>query len=1458
MPRKTKTPTKTQTFCSINMDDCLWLDADIAIQRLLEKTKFGAKLKKEPGDFSANLKKLFDFYKNEANARKFPRSAQRLNDLPAPLGTLLNLNAKEGFCAFFAAADNIKANFIAINQHFLQYKSLEGFTINGLSPEHQKLLSKVFKEHYRSFVDDFPASFFDKNIVLVSGSQRSNQQTDHRQANKAIDGTATSSSQLPFFNDFTAYFNEKKHRESHYDNFLLGDLFRETIDDEQLTFDGSYEAAPDLDPKKNTLLTDFIALDKNKILLLYAQMQRAAEKNPDTKITFKFYDHQADILAALQKFYHNNPNLIPQNVSLQLIQTNSSQNTPGIVKKYDAITGIGLANDDWQENCSNMIEKLAQQAREMPHDKKHSAKVRGELKRDLIHLTGTAPYIKKFCTLTTHSEKKALAKEIKKILKACPGDESLSDFFVPIAIRQRQKLNFFEAAQKKQLTRFKNKQTKELSAFKLTLSPKQTVELTDFTSSQRETLKAFKTDQSEALRSFEELQANELDNFNTAKNQELQSLIFDTLPAKEKAKLVNSIIASYPITEKADYFLAFPINLQIAINQRLPILIAQEAKKITGPAVKFRLPITRESSKDKQARLNQRIDAAELQKKRLELFQNQISMAIVEQHSQQKTALASADDKAAEQKIAHAFFQQKIIDCALAQVTSNPQLARFDPQGHAITEVTLKEPEDYTEILRALDKQGIHIPTGPRPLTAKAALEAIMGLDLNKLTDTTYCSLDTKGIPELQRAFNEWLITPSEDASSMPETELQAWQAKLKACEKLLKQSDENSSINSLQLETEMHMRLNARGFEQGLAIYAEDLRKAQHQAAKELNVIVRQHFQDALLESYQDDPVGINYVTLNEYLDNARSLMKEHCQAILFKAYKEHAPAAFKAILDKIASGAIKDHDFETTTATGEGLLRTDRRNATCVYYGATNGTAHDKKVGEMAFRAKYTSAYRLNADHNPELTPTASHRFEARVPSIALTNISHKDSVLDVKNKISTFSKEIRQQSGNYSGPMNYCLLTSLSNPLVSGAFNIAEYVFKSKPNYDEQRESASRILQGSHLFNKEQLLSDTPDALCFVQNIPVNQHGLALSHWSMLGVVNEATLMAELSLLSMLYQKITANPSKHSDSDKIIIRAYHDIKGQYVNFLQNNTCEKKYFYKSNEGRLANKYFVTLKAELKAVAAEAADVMSSEASPTEPNRKDLRYVENLISKALTTILAHNLHLDLRYGMLTQALSVFCHRASFYGCKSANERYMAVANRSELLDGIEIRLGAPGGMKNLSQQEKKFIAELEAFTNPSNAVDLHATRQSLNFAYDKHGLQAAAATISYEDQGAASKVKASAAKKSDGSLGAKEIDTNVAEVDLSKMASKHAGDNQAHKAHLVKRAVKALSEPEFLSDYNEALRKAGKPPVEGLSHANHSMHGLSDEQLLDPDAGEKIRLLNGRGSPTLVSDGNI
>ncbi len=92
----------------------------------------------------------------------------------------------------------------------------------------------------------------------------------------------------------------------------------------------------------------FVA-DELKRPLLFAQMQEAAAAHPDEPIEFDFIDDSEKILFNLQKFFKENPHMIPQNVTLRLNQYAGDQMTP-----KSEIKGTGLAYDNYKELVIHM------------------------------------------------------------------------------------------------------------------------------------------------------------------------------------------------------------------------------------------------------------------------------------------------------------------------------------------------------------------------------------------------------------------------------------------------------------------------------------------------------------------------------------------------------------------------------------------------------------------------------------------------------------------------------------------------------------------------------------------------------------------------------------------------------------------------------------------------------------------------------------------------------------------------------------------------------------------------------------------------------------------------------------------------------------------------------------------------------------------------------------------------
>ncbi|MDP1574752.1 MAG: pentapeptide repeat-containing protein [Coxiellaceae bacterium] len=93
-----------------------------------------------------------------------------------------------------------------------------------------------------------------------------------------------------------------------FDEFLLADIFQKQAAGTEATR---------IQENKNTG-NDPVPSDKNKLSILYAQLHKIASENPDADIVFDFYDDKTDILDSLNTFFEKNPDLIPNNVTLQL------------------------------------------------------------------------------------------------------------------------------------------------------------------------------------------------------------------------------------------------------------------------------------------------------------------------------------------------------------------------------------------------------------------------------------------------------------------------------------------------------------------------------------------------------------------------------------------------------------------------------------------------------------------------------------------------------------------------------------------------------------------------------------------------------------------------------------------------------------------------------------------------------------------------------------------------------------------------------------------------------------------------------------------------------------------------------------------------------------------------------------------------------------------------------------
>ena len=676
-----------------------------------------------------------------------------------------------------------------------------------------------------------------------------------------------------------------------------------------------------------------------------------------------------------------------------------------------------------------------------------------------------------------------------------------------------------------------------------------------------------------------------------------------------------------------------------------------------------------------------------------------------------KSLDAEQDAKQEMLKKAQACLQEKLIECALAKARQEGADLCFDLNGHLIVDVVLKE-NDYQSILGSL---GVGII---EPDSYKKTLEDCLGIVAPQtLASMTHCNLDIAGLPDLEAKFKEWIVKANETVG-LPEKlkDKGLTVAKiLENCERLLNGVDEQTidfvkfpavrtaaerkDIIALQSDVEKQLSLmenviNKKFTPSSLA----DLPLNLAIARKELNIFIRAECQQALVNSYNYTD-SVDFEKLQQEMLSRREKIFAESKRLLINVYKKSLPREDQATFETVIQ-ELTERDFKNNETTDAQLI-TDADKHTCVYSSATSAAWRNKELygtdhKDFGLRFKHTSAYRVE-NGKPTLTPLTQARTEACVPSIALTHkgrwatlkdsessIPHKVAVNDVKEKITAISTEMRSQAKDYTGPISYCLLTSITskpkNALVNTFFR------------DQQRKSASRILKGAHLYNKA-----NPKEWCLVQNMGVDQKTLDLNYtsrnsWFMPAVLTEATLMAELSLLSLFNQQVLKAEDPTAAQVKIRL-AHADIMKEYEEFLKKKNNGDKYFCQSKHGKSAIEKLIKFKEELKA------ELIASQPEAFVKATSNAADFEALALHALQSMVANNLHLKKENGALVQSLTVFLHRMPVYGCESGKALTETVAECRESLDGIREKLAAKS---ELSVNDQAFIKALHEYAKPN------------------------------------------------------------------------------------------------------------------------------------------------------------
>lgn len=327
---------------SYDNDGCAYLSYEAYCQRLLQDKVDFSQGNDEPKQLRLN-RAIHHFSQNGS-----------MNSYSGGVGTeiVAQINEKLVLTA---------AQFDKITQSFLKYGSLKHYrNRDNISKKHLNTLETMLQTHYKSFqgVD-----------IIISGSNRQYYERDYSNSSKT--GVAANPSGIHILAQMGHFLSNLLPRKKvKTDHFLLADLFDDATPgstakniQKKLLPNGKYPPrTPDAlgdyagKPFSTTdgVLSDFSRYDEDKLTLLYAQMQYFANKYPNRTIQFKFFDDRLDILQALQSTFQDNPELIPQNITLELQQRDTIQGMPSSFAPQ-TINGNGPINQNWQMDCRYLI-----------------------------------------------------------------------------------------------------------------------------------------------------------------------------------------------------------------------------------------------------------------------------------------------------------------------------------------------------------------------------------------------------------------------------------------------------------------------------------------------------------------------------------------------------------------------------------------------------------------------------------------------------------------------------------------------------------------------------------------------------------------------------------------------------------------------------------------------------------------------------------------------------------------------------------------------------------------------------------------------------------------------------------------------------------------------------------------------------------------------------------------------
>jgi hypothetical protein len=208
---------------------------------------------------------------------------------------------------------------------------------------------KIVVEYNQDFLDKIKVDnkHYAKNIILV-GSNRQCYVDDKHNFRSA-------GSCFPAIKEISKYIGAT------LDYFLLADIFFKTVESKS---DKPLDLQEDFNPTKDQIPY----FDETKGMLIYAQIHKIANENPEETIVLHFYDDRnyddengrIGILHALLKFYTVNTQLIPKNVTLHLHHYAGKN-----VYDMGQITGTGSIDKNFKETVERVARKVKSKQEQM-------------------------------------------------------------------------------------------------------------------------------------------------------------------------------------------------------------------------------------------------------------------------------------------------------------------------------------------------------------------------------------------------------------------------------------------------------------------------------------------------------------------------------------------------------------------------------------------------------------------------------------------------------------------------------------------------------------------------------------------------------------------------------------------------------------------------------------------------------------------------------------------------------------------------------------------------------------------------------------------------------------------------------------------------------------------------------------------------------------------------------------